>query len=156
MSTAAQAHPSTAAVLDALKASDETSITRLIDWLTLPSISTDASYKDHCVKAAEWAAAQLRECGLTAAVHPTGDPAHPGNLAKGGGHPIVLAHSEGSKDYKGPHVLFYGHYDVQPCRPHQPLGVRPLQARASASRARANPAANASSPAGPSTTRGRS
>lgn len=117
MSTAAQAHPSTAAVLDALKASDETSITRLIDWLTLPSISTDASYKDHCVKAANWAADQLRECGLTAAVHPTGDPAHPGNLAKGGGHPIVLAHSEGSKDYKGPHVLFYGHYDVQPCDP---------------------------------------
>lgn len=104
-------------VLDWLKSNENASVERLVDWLKIPSISTDPAYKDHCVRAAEWAAERLRECGFEPEVIPTGDPANPGDLSKGGGHPIVLAHNEGDPSYKGPHVLFYGHYDVQPVDP---------------------------------------
>ncbi|MBL8758323.1 MAG: M20/M25/M40 family metallo-hydrolase [Phycisphaerae bacterium] len=99
------------AALAALASNREAGVARLIDWLKIPSISTDPAYKGRCAEAAEWCAAQLREVGFAdAAVMPTGEP-------EGSGHPIVLAHSPGSADYRGPHVLFYGHYDVQPVDP---------------------------------------
>lgn len=104
-------------VLTWLDENQNASIERLVDWLKIPSISTDPSYKDHCVSAAQWAADRLAECGFTPEVIPTGDPKNPGDLSKGGGHPIVLATCEGDPSYKGPHVLFYGHYDVQPVDP---------------------------------------
>ncbi|HLO40588.1 MAG TPA: M20/M25/M40 family metallo-hydrolase [Phycisphaerales bacterium] len=104
-------------VLSWLKNNEGASVERLVDWLRIKSISTDPQYKDHCVSAAQWAAERLEECGFSAKVIPTGDPANPGDLSKGGGHPIVLAHNEGDPGYKGPHVLFYGHYDVQPVDP---------------------------------------
>lgn len=85
-------------------------IDRLVDWLRIPSISTDPAYKADTARAAEWAAAHLRESGLRVEILPTGDPA-------GAGHPIVLAASDAAPDYQGPHVLFYGHYDVQPPDP---------------------------------------
>jgi len=90
---------------------------RLVEWLSIPSISTDPAYGPDCQRAADWAAGQLRDCGFEASVCPTGKPEHPGDLSKGGGHPVVMAHSEGDPRYKGPHVLFYGHYDVQPVDP---------------------------------------
>ena len=107
----------TAAALSWLNDNQQAGLDRLLDWLRIPSISTDPSYGGHCRRAAEWAAAQFTECGFSAEICPTGDPAHPGDLSKGGGHPIVLAHCEGDPSYKGPHVLFYGHYDVQPVDP---------------------------------------
>lgn len=107
----------TDAALSWLKDNEQAGLNRLLDWLRIPSISTDPTYGGHCRRAADWAADQFRECGFTAEVCPTGDPAHPGDLSKGGGHPIVLAHCPGDPSYKGPHVLFYGHYDVQPVDP---------------------------------------
>ncbi len=104
-------------VLSWLKTNENATVDRLVDWLKIRSISTDPQYKDHCVRAAEWAAARLEECGVRSRAIATGDPASPGDLAKGGGHPVVLGHYEGDPGYKGPHVLFYGHYDVQPVDP---------------------------------------
>ncbi|MBL8963836.1 MAG: M20/M25/M40 family metallo-hydrolase [Phycisphaeraceae bacterium] len=104
-------------VLRWIEDNQEASIGRLVEWLGIPSISTDPAYRDACVKAAAWSATALEECGFAARVIPTGDPRHPGDLSQGGGHPIVLAHSPGDPSYKGPHVLFYGHYDVQPVDP---------------------------------------
>jgi acetylornithine deacetylase/succinyl-diaminopimelate desuccinylase-like protein len=85
-------------------------VNRLCDWLRIASISTDPKYAPQCRAAAQWAADRLTEAGLRAELCETGTPAAPG-------HPIVLAHSPGSPDYRGPHVLFYGHYDVQPVDP---------------------------------------
>ncbi|MCC5823443.1 MAG: dipeptidase [Phycisphaerales bacterium] len=100
----------TAAALARLEANEPAAIDRLIDWLRIPSISTDSDYKPQVARAADWAADHLRASGFEARVLPTGEPA-------GAGHPIVLATAQGDPGYTGPHVLFYGHYDVQPVDP---------------------------------------
>src|SRR5436190_2103208 len=97
--------PTIDAVLDSLKASEKDSIRRWMDWLRIPSISTDPAHAGDCRKAAEWAAAQLREAGFRAEIRPAR-----GEDGKEG-RPIVMAFAEGSPGYTGPHILFYGHYD---------------------------------------------
>jgi acetylornithine deacetylase/succinyl-diaminopimelate desuccinylase-like protein len=57
------------------------------------------------VRAAEWWRDQLTALGFRAELRPTA------------GHPVVVGHFDGPTDYRGPHVLFYGHYDVQPVDP---------------------------------------
>tara|TARA_R110000782_G_scaffold54637_9_gene115516 strand:- start:4148 stop:5602 length:1455 start_codon:yes stop_codon:yes gene_type:complete len=100
----------TSAALEHLTADEPAAIARLIEWLRIPSISTDPAYKAEVAKAGDWAAEQLTAAGFEVRVVPTGDPA-------GSGHPVVLASTPGADDYTGPHVLFYGHYDVQPVDP---------------------------------------
>lgn len=76
-------------------------LARLESLLRIPSISTDPAYRDDCARAAEWLAADLRGLGFDAASRPTP------------GHPMVVGHGgTGSR-----HLLFYGHYDVQPVDP---------------------------------------
>ena len=76
-------------------------INRLMALLRVPSISTDPAYKADCALAAQMLADDLHSLGFDATVRPTP------------GHPMVVAHGgEG-----GPHLLFYGHYDVQPVDP---------------------------------------
>jgi acetylornithine deacetylase/succinyl-diaminopimelate desuccinylase-like protein len=91
-----------------IKEQEAAAIARLIDWLRIPSVSTDPAHAKDCRSAAEWAAGQLRACGLRSELRETGSPSTPG-------HPIVWATTPGPG--KGPHVLFYGHYDVQPADP---------------------------------------
>ncbi len=74
---------------------------RLLELLRIPSISTDPAYKGDCDTAADWLVADLQSIGFNASKRPTP------------GHPMVVAHTGG----EGPHVLFYGHYDVQPVDP---------------------------------------
>ena len=74
---------------------------RLFDLLRIQSISTDPAFDGEVAKAADWLAAELNALGFDASVRPTT------------GHPMVVAHGSDS----GPHVLFYGHYDVQPVDP---------------------------------------
>jgi acetylornithine deacetylase/succinyl-diaminopimelate desuccinylase-like protein len=99
------------AVLTLLKSSERDSVARWMDWLRIPSISTDPAHAKDCRRAAEWAAAQLREAGLRAEIRPA--RADDGKE----GHPIVMGFADGAPGYAGPHVLFYGHYDVQPVDP---------------------------------------
>lgn len=74
---------------------------RLREVLRIPSISTDPAYAAHCQKAADWLVADLQSIGVKAGKRVTP------------GHPMVVGHVEG----EGPHLLFYGHYDVQPVDP---------------------------------------
>ncbi len=98
-------------VLAWLEQNEGAGIERLCDWLRIPSISTDPKFVNDVRRAAEWCAAHLRESGINAEVRDA--------VSKDGkpGHPVVYAEVEGDADYKGPHVLFYGHYDVQPVDP---------------------------------------
>jgi len=109
-----------AAVLDTLAKNEPAAIQRLIDWLKIPSISTDPAYKGEVRRAADWAAAQLKELGFEVRVLDTGS-------AAGAGHPIVLATIAPAPTYKGAHVLFYGHYDVQPVDPLELWESKPFE-----------------------------
>ena len=90
-------------VLDRIDADLPASLDRLFELLRIPSISTDPDYRGSCLTAAEWLASALGMIGLDASVRPTS------------GHPIVVGHDRASD--RSPHVLFYGHYDVQPVDP---------------------------------------
>jgi len=79
------------------------SLERLFALLRIESVSTDPAYARNCRAAAEWLAKELQTIGLDAGVRDTK------------GHPMVVAHTKTAG--AGPHVLFYGHYDVQPADP---------------------------------------
>lgn len=79
------------------------SIERLFALMRIESVSTDPAFSKSCRAAAEWLAKELASLGFDAAVRETR------------GHPMVVAHSK--THGVGPHVLFYGHYDVQPADP---------------------------------------
>jgi len=89
------------AVLSRIDAAIPEATERLFGLLRIPSISTDPAYRADCARAAEWLAAELNGLGFRAAARPTP------------GHPMVVGHCDGP----GRHLLFYGHYDVQPVDP---------------------------------------
>ncbi|MBL3704450.1 M20/M25/M40 family metallo-hydrolase [Sulfitobacter sp. BDSS02] len=74
---------------------------RLLELLRIPSISTDPAFKADCDRAADWLVADLNSLGIATEKRQTP------------GHPMVVGHLDG----EGPHLLFYGHYDVQPVDP---------------------------------------
>ncbi|WP_103333363.1 M20/M25/M40 family metallo-hydrolase [Pseudotabrizicola formosa] len=88
-------------VLARIDADLDQSLDRLLDLLRIPSISTDPAYKADCTRAADWLVEELTSLGFDASSRPTP------------GHPMVVAHG-GTGDK---HLLFYGHYDVQPVDP---------------------------------------
>jgi acetylornithine deacetylase/succinyl-diaminopimelate desuccinylase-like protein len=91
-------------VLDQADRNLQSSLDRLFELVRIPSISTDPAYKADCRKAADWLVRVLTDLGFTASVRDTP------------GHPMVVAHHDADR-VDAPHVLFYGHYDVQPVDP---------------------------------------
>lgn len=92
-----------APVLDRIDADLPAALDRLMDLLRIPSISTDPAFKPDCDRAADWLVEDLAGIGFEARKCPTP------------GHPMVVAHRKGPAG--SPHLLFYGHYDVQPVDP---------------------------------------
>ncbi|BBD35272.1 hypothetical protein Amn_01520 [Aminobacter sp. Y103A] len=89
-------------VLANVDANIDASLARLFDLIRIPSVSTDPAHAPDCKRAAEWLKKELGELGFDASVRPTAR------------HPMVVGHD---RTGQGPHVLFYGHYDVQPVDP---------------------------------------
>ena len=90
-------------VLDHIDADFDNSLERLFALLRIKSISADPAYADDCKAAADHLAKDIATLGFAAEVRPTA------------GHPAIVAKANGGKGR--PHVLFYGHYDVQPVDP---------------------------------------
>ncbi|CAM4281175.1 M20/M25/M40 family metallo-hydrolase [Palleronia rufa] len=89
------------AVLDRIDRQLPQALDRLLEFLRIPSISTDSDYDAETRRAAEWLRAALAELGCDAEIRDTP------------GHPMVTGRTGGP----GRAILFYGHYDVQPVDP---------------------------------------
>ncbi len=90
--------------LAAIDADAGQALDRLFDFLRIPSVSASPAHVADCQRAAEWLVAQLVAIGFDAAIHPTD------------GKPMVVGTIKAARR-DSPHVLFYGHYDVQPPDP---------------------------------------
>lgn len=91
-------------LLTAIDADHEAAVGRLVEWLRIPSVSAQPVHAADCVRAAEWVRDQLAGIGFTASLRQTPK------------HPVVVAHHPGPGG-DAPHLLYYGHYDVQPADP---------------------------------------
>ena len=93
------------AVLRHADARLEQSRESLFSLLRIPSISAQEAHREDCARAAAWVRDQLLSLGFRTEIRETP------------GHPVVVGHCDGPPGYGGPHILFYGHYDVQPPDP---------------------------------------
>jgi len=83
---------------------EQNQLHELLEFLKIPSISADSSYKQSVNEAAQWVANSLKSIDCeSVAVIPTP------------GHPVV--YGEYMIDNNLPTILVYGHYDVQPPDP---------------------------------------
>jgi acetylornithine deacetylase/succinyl-diaminopimelate desuccinylase-like protein len=89
-------------ILSQLELNAEARLERLKAFLKIPSISADPAYFPACEEAARWCEKTLQDIGFEA------------RLVETSGRPVVVAHRPKARS---PHVLFYGHYDVQPVVP---------------------------------------
>ncbi len=92
-------------VLSRLTATEAAAQARWLDWLRIPSVSAQPAHAADCRRAAEFARSELEALGFQATLRETQ------------GHPVVVAHHPGPPGGSGPHLLYYGHYDVQPADP---------------------------------------
>jgi acetylornithine deacetylase/succinyl-diaminopimelate desuccinylase-like protein len=92
-------------VLACLEENRAAAIERWKELLRIPSIGTDPARKADTRRAAEWLVENLRSIGFEASLRETA------------GQPMVVGHHRGADRARGPHALYYGHYDVQPVEP---------------------------------------
>ena len=90
-------------------------IEEMIEFLQIPSVSTQPQHAEDMRTAAEWVANQLFHSKMENI-----------ELLETGGHPMVYADwLHAGKD--APTVLFYGHYDVQPAEPFELWETPPFE-----------------------------
>jgi acetylornithine deacetylase/succinyl-diaminopimelate desuccinylase-like protein len=90
-------------------------LAELVDFLSIPSVSTQPEHRADVRRAAAWLCERLRAAGFTKAeVMPTV------------GHPIVYAEWLAAGP-RAPTLLIYGHYDVQPPDPLDEWATPPFE-----------------------------
>ncbi|WP_079709065.1 dipeptidase [Paraliobacillus ryukyuensis] len=102
-------------VLDYLKKHREKQLNALYEFLSIPSVSTDSTYKEDVTKAATYVKDYLNDIGFDKA-----------EVQATQGHPLVYGEWLGAGE-NAPTVLFYGHYDVQPADPLELWDSEPFQ-----------------------------
>jgi acetylornithine deacetylase/succinyl-diaminopimelate desuccinylase-like protein len=78
-------------------------VEKLKEWISYPSVSTDPAFKEGMVGSQKFVSDLLTSMGFKV------------ELVKTELHPIVWATRDGDPSW--PHVVIYGHYDVQPADP---------------------------------------
>ena len=87
-----------------LDAHQQARLESYLEFLRIPSVSTEPAHAPDCRRAADWLADRLRAIGMEHV-----------EASETGGHPIVYADWLGASS--APTVVAYGHYDVQPVDP---------------------------------------
>jgi acetylornithine deacetylase/succinyl-diaminopimelate desuccinylase-like protein len=103
-------------VLAKIDANQTAALERLFSLLSIPSVSTDPARAADCVRAADWLVEELKGLGFEISRRETD------------GKPMVVGRAKGVRR-DAPHVLFYGHYDVQPPEPLELWEKPPFQPR---------------------------
>src|SRR5690625_4982675 len=93
------------AVIDYLEKESDNYIKTLEQFLRIPSVSTDSTYKEQMKEAATFVEEYVEKIGFP----------HVEQIDTGG-HPCVYAYYDKAGE-DAPTVLVYGHYDVQPVDP---------------------------------------
>jgi acetylornithine deacetylase/succinyl-diaminopimelate desuccinylase-like protein len=102
--------------LEFARANRYQSLKELQEFLSIPSVSTQAEHKEDVQRAAAWLRDKLLAAGFpTAEVMPTM------------GHPVVFAEWKAAGS-GAPTILIYGHYDVQPPDPLDEWKTPPFEA----------------------------
>ncbi len=104
-----------APVIERINADLDHAVQRLFALLRIPSISTDSAYDNDVKRAAQMLVDDLAGIGFDAKLHETT------------GHPMVIARHAGPGSDNVPHVLYYGHYDVQPVDPLEQWDSPPFE-----------------------------
>jgi acetylornithine deacetylase/succinyl-diaminopimelate desuccinylase-like protein len=102
-------------ILGYLDSHQKEHVDQLVEFLKIPSISSQSDHDDDTRRAASFVADELKELGLAV------------EIIDLGGHPLVYAESEIRPDRKT--LLFYGHYDVQPVDPLDLWDTPPFEPR---------------------------
>ncbi len=90
------------------------SLAQLLEFLRIPSISTDPAHRADVRAAAGWVAGRLAAAGPLAV-----------EILETGGHPVVYGEWLGAPGR--PTLLIYGHYDVQPVDPPEQWRSAPFE-----------------------------
>lgn len=79
----------------------------ILEYARFPSVSTDSRYGEGMKGARDFVSGCLAQLGFKVQTVPTAR------------HPIIYAHraARGANAANAPHILIYGHYDVQPAEP---------------------------------------
>jgi acetylornithine deacetylase/succinyl-diaminopimelate desuccinylase-like protein len=104
------------AVLARIDSNLDAALARLSKFIAIPSVSTNPAHDADCRKAAAWLSTELAAIGFDSSLRDTA------------GQPMVVGHAK-AKRRDVPHVLFYGHYDVQPVEPLELWQTPPFEAR---------------------------
>lgn len=101
-------------VLKYLEENRDENLRALYEFLKIPSVSTDSTFKADVKKAGQYVYNYLQEIGFSDL-----------EVIETSGHPIVYGEYSGAgKD--APTVLLYGHYDVQPADPYDEWNSDPF------------------------------